>query len=174
MDNLLKIYNGYIEERDDEVYVDEDGVISDGASDDDDESATKTFYPTCRFCGKQQFPDAAYRNQIEANEAATIRCDCSEARQYQSKKEAEEKRENNIIKLRQTLDDFSEYCSARNTELDGKLYDTLLSMGISVLDGVIASVSLKFRKMKVNIGTNNKGNIVIAFTYSDGSKMEVL
>lgn len=53
-----KHLNGYIEEKDD------------------------TFYPTCRFCGKQTLPDAPYLSQDEANEAATIRCDCFEAREY--------------------------------------------------------------------------------------------
>ncbi len=52
-----KHLNGYIEEKDD------------------------TFYPTCRFCGKQTLPDAPYLSQDEANEAATIRCDCFEARE---------------------------------------------------------------------------------------------
>lgn len=158
-----KQYNGYINERDDE-YV---AKKINGAD-------IPQYYPTCRFCGKQKLPLAAYKNQTEADEAATITCDCYDARVYQQKKEQETTREKNIIKLRQILDDFSKYCEGRNTKLENVLFDLLLSTGISVLDGVIASAALKFRKMKVNINTNNKGNIVIGFTYSDGSKVEVL
>jgi len=132
------------------------------------------YYPTCRYCGKQSLPTAPYNSQADANEAATITCDCFEARQYQQEKDKHERREKNIIKLRQTLDDFAAYCADRNTELGGGLHDIILSMGVAVLDGIIAQVSVKFRKMKVNINTNNKGNIVIGFTYSDGSKVEVL
>lgn len=159
-------YNGYVAEPDD-IEIETEANAT-------DENVVPTYYPTCRYCGKQSLPTAPYHNQADANEAATITCDCYDARQYQIKKEQEEKREKNIIKLRQTLDDFAAYCADRNTELGGGLHDILLSTGISVLDGVIASASIKFRKMKVNINTNNKGNIVIGFTYSDGSKVEVL
>ena len=161
-------YNAY--EPDDRDYDVEIEYDSDAAADTD----TPQYYPTCRFCGEQSLPTAPYKNQSDANEAATITCDCFEARQYQQKKEQAEKREKNIIKLRQTLDDFTAYCADRNTELGGGLHDILLSMGVAVLDGIIAQVSVKFRKMKVNINTNNKGNIVIGFAYSDGSKVEVL
>lgn len=164
---MTKQYNGYIEDADDrdDIETEANAAVK---------NATPTYYPTCRFCGKQTIPTAPYDNQAAADESATMMCDCYDARQYQTKKEQEEKREKNIIKLRQTLDDFAAYCADRNTELGGGLHDILLSTGISVLDGVIASASIKFRKMKVNINTNNKGNIVIGFTYSDGSKVEVL
>lgn len=97
-----KHLNGYIEEKDD------------------------TFYPTCRFCGKQTLPDAPYLSQDEANEAATIRCDCFEAREYQEKLRKEKERADNIIKLRQRLDDFSEYSASRGVELTGELHDFIV------------------------------------------------
>lgn len=103
-----KHLNGYIEEKDD------------------------TFYPTCRFCGKQTLPDAPYLSQDEANEAATIRCDCFEAREYQEKLRKEKERADNIIKLRQRLDDFSEYSASRGVELTGELHDLLLNVGIAI------------------------------------------
>lgn len=135
---------------------------------------TLQFFPTCRFCGKQSLPLAPYDDQLTANESATITCDCAEAREYQKAKQQADDREDNIIRLRQTIDDFATYCSDRNTELSDSLHDFLLSTGIAVLDTTIASAAIKFRKMKVNINTNSKGNIVIGFTYSDGSKVEVL
>lgn len=79
-----KQLNSYIEEKDD------------------------MFYPTCRFCGKQTLPDAPYLSQAEADEAATIRCDCFEARKYQektckNKERADETKPSEIDILREAL-----------------------------------------------------------------------
>ena len=37
---------------------------SDAAADMDDENVRPTFYPTCRYCGKQSLPDAPYLSLI--------------------------------------------------------------------------------------------------------------
>lgn len=131
------------------------------------------FYPTCRFCGKQSLPLAPYDCQADADEAATITCDCYKARQYQDEVERLKQRANNINKLRKNLDDLSGYCEKRGADLQGALYDLLLNAGIAVLDNIVASASFKFNRLKVNITTNSKGAIVIGFTYSDGAKVEV-
>lgn len=120
-----KHLNGYIEEKDD------------------------TFYPTCRFCGKQTLPDAPYLSQDEANEAATIRCDCFEAREYQEKLRKEKERADNIIKLRQRLDDFSEYSASRGVELTGELHDLLLNVG-NLKNGKRKTKSIQQRQMARN------------------------
>lgn len=133
----------------------------------------KTFYPTCRYYKQQTLPTAAYPTQDAADEAATITCKCEKAREYQQVLEKATERDKNITKLRESIDDFAEYCEKRNTELKGELHDLLLVAGISVLDGVVDSVNFKFGRLKVNISTNSKGNIVIGFTYSDGAKVEV-
>lgn len=144
-----KYLNGYIEEKDD------------------------TFYPTCRFCGKQTLPDAPYLSQNEANEAATIRCDCFEAREYQEKLRKEKERADNIIKLRQRLDDFSEYSASRGVELTGELHDLLLNVGIAIIDGQILKANINVGRIKVSISSNSKSVLTICFTYSDGAKLEV-
>jgi hypothetical protein len=144
-----KMYNGYVEEKDD------------------------TFYPTCRFCGKQTLPDAPYLSQNEANEAATIRCDCFEAREYQEKLRKEKERADNIIKLRQRLDDFSEYSASRGVELTGELHDLLLNVGIAIIDGQILKANINVGRIKVSISSNSKSVLTICFTYSDGAKLEV-
>ena len=144
-----KHLNGYIEEKDD------------------------TFYPTCRFCGKQTLPDAPYLSQDEANEAATIRCDCFEAREYQEKLRKEKERADNIIKLRQKLDDFSEYSASRGVELTGELHDLLLNVGIAIIDGQILKANINVGRIKVSISSNAKSVLTICFTYSDGAKLEV-
>nr|DAM93511.1 MAG TPA: 50S ribosomal subunit [Caudoviricetes sp.] len=144
-----KMYNGYVEEKDD------------------------TFYPTCRFCGKQTLPDAPYLSQAEADEAATIRCDCFEAREYQEKLRKEKERADNIIKLRQRLDDFTEYSASRGVDLSGDLHDLLLSVGTSIIDGKIAKAVINVGRIKVNLSSGAKSIITICFTYSDGAKLEV-
>lgn len=132
-----------------------------------------TFYPTCRFCGKQTLPDAPYLSQDEANEAATIRCDCFEAREYQEKLRKEKERADNIIKLRQRLDDFSEYSASRGVELTGELHDLLLNVGIAIIDGQILKANINVGRIKVSISSNSKSVLTICFTYSDGAKLEV-
>ena len=144
-----KMYNGYVEEKDD------------------------TFYPTCRFCGKQTLPDAPYLSQAEADEAATIRCECFEAREYQEKLRKEKERADNIIKLRQRLDDFTEYSASRGVDLSGDLHDLLLSVGTSIIDGKIAKAVINVGRIKVSLSSGAKSIITICFTYSDGAKLEV-
>ena len=133
----------------------------------------KTFYPTCRFCGAQTLPLANYPTQAAADEAATITCQCTKAREYQQELERNQERENNIKKLNDRIDDFATYCERREVKLTDELHHILVSAGIAVLDGIIGSVAFKLYRLKVNISTNNKGNIVIGFTYSDGAKVEV-
>lgn len=137
------------------------------------EVTNKTFYPTCKFCKQQILPTAPYDSQAAADESATMNCKCDKAREYQREIERKNERENNINKFTQSIDDFATYCNDRGVELKGDLHDILLRAGISVLDEIVDSASFKFYRMKVNISTNRKGNIIIAFTYSDGARMEV-
>lgn len=145
-----KMYNGYVEEKDD-----------------------ITYYPTCRFCGKQTLPDAPYASQADADEAATIRCDCYEAREYQDKLQKKKEREDNIIKLRQRLDGFTEYSASRGVELEGGLHALLLNIGIAVIDGQILKANVNVGRIKVTLSANAKSVLTISFTYSDGAKLEV-
>lgn len=133
----------------------------------------KTFYPTCRFCGAQTLPLANYPTQDAADEAATISCKCAKAREYQQEIERKKEREKNIDKLNANINDFATYCEKRGVELTDELHQILVNAGIAVLDGVIGSVTFKLYRLKINISTNSKGNIVIGFTYSDGAKVEV-
>lgn len=134
---------------------------------------TPQFYPTCRFCGKQQLPLAPYPDQLTADEAATMRCDCYDARNYQQEVEKAAEREKNIKRLRSRLDDLAEYCEGRGVPLEGDTLDLLMRLGTNVLDGQINSATVKWTRLRVNINTNSKGAIVIGFNYSDGAKIEV-
>lgn len=133
----------------------------------------KVFYPTCKFCKQQTLPTAAYQTQEAADEAATISCKCGKSKEYQQELERAAERDKNIAKLTQSIDDFASYCYKRGVELTPPLHDILLTAGVSVLDGVLGSANFKFNRIKVNISTNSKSNVVIGFSYSDGAKVEV-
>lgn len=143
------------------------------AHDDAADDAPTIHYPTCRFCGKQTIPVAPYKTAADADEAATLKCDCFDARQYQDEVERKRQRDENIKKLRQRLCDFSDYTAARNMELAGDLYDFLLNVGINVLDANIAGATIKVGRFTVKFSVGNKSALSIAFTYSDGAKLEV-
>lgn len=73
----------------------------------------------------------------------------------------------------QRLDDLSEYCEKRSVDLDGDLYNALFNTSVAVLDNIVDSAQLKFARMRVSVSLNNKGNLTIKFTYSDGATVEV-
>lgn len=130
--------------------------------------------PTCRFCGTQTLPVDNYVNAEAANEAATRKCDCPQAREYQAELERAEKREKNINKLRKALDDVSAYFTKeRGVEYTDALYNLLFNCGVAVIDEQVEKANLNFGRVKVAISTNNKGAIVIALAYSDGVRVEV-
>ena len=132
------------------------------------------FMPTCRYCGRQMLPTENYANAEAANEAATLQCDCLQAREYKAEVERAEKREKNIKKLRRALDDISAYFTKeRGVEYTDALYSLLLSCGAAVLDEQVAKANLNLGRVKINISTNSKGAIVLALTYSDGARVEV-
>lgn len=131
-------------------------------------------YPTCRFCGKQTIPLAEYESQDAANEAATLQCDCAEARGYQIEVAAAKRREQNIKKLKKALDDIAPYFTKqRGVELTDKLRDLLFNCGVAVLDGNVGKANILVGRVKVAISINNKGAIIIALAYSDGARVEV-
>jgi len=114
-----------------------------------------------------------YDSQEQANEAATIRCGCVGARDYQNILKQKKEREENVTKLRQRLDAFSDYCEGRGVDFSGELYNTIFSAGVAVPDSIVKTASFKFSRIKVTISTNSKDALVIAFTYSDSEKVEV-
>ena len=102
-----------------------------------------------------------------------MRCNCYEAKQYQEEKERAERREKNIVRLRQRLDDLMSYCETRNVPLADTTHDLLLRCGIAVLDGEIGKATINWARLKISFALNNKDVIVIGYTYSDGGKLEV-
>ena len=136
-------------------------------------STSNIIFPTCRFCGSAELPVGSYKRQAEADEAATLRCKCEQAREYQREAERIKRREENISKLRSKLDEFSEYHEKRDVEWTEALYNTVFTTGVAVLDGIISQVTFKFDRVKIAISTNSKGNLIVAFTYSESAKAEI-
>lgn len=161
--------NGYMPEYDAERYTPDTIAPRTGNTPD-----SPAFYPTCRFCGKQTLPVEKYASAKAANEAATRKCDCDRAREYQAELEKAEKRERNIKKLRKALDDISAYFTKeRGTEYTDALYDLLFNCGVAILDEQVAKANINCGRVKVALSTNSKGAIVISLTYSDGARVEV-
>lgn len=120
------------------------------------------YYPICPHCGSQELPMAEYENQDDANKAAMLRCDCPDAARYQ-----------NIVKIESSISQFQEYCEKRGTKLEGNVLKTINDIAVGVYDEELELATIKFSRFTAKLNKSNKGNIVIAFTYGDGMKIEV-
>lgn len=156
MDN--KHLNGYIDEERNEIAA---------------EAAAPNHYPTCRYCGKQTIPTAAYESDDIADEAATMACDCAGSREYRYQKEQAEKREKNIAKLKRGIDDIADYLNNRNINITDELHSVLVMAGTAVIDGHVGSATLKFARATVSVSKNGKGVVIIKVAYADGAQIEV-
>lgn len=136
-------------------------------------TTTSDYLPSCRFCGKQEFPTAPYESQEVADEAATMHCNCYEARVYQAEMEKRQKREKKIKDLNSALDDFANYCDARSISFEDELRSLVIINGTAVIDGVIGSVTVKWERVRATIKNTSKGDLSIEFAYSDSAKTEL-
>lgn len=128
---------------------------------------------SCRYCGQACLPDKDYSTQTEADEYATLRCDCTEAKRYQAEEKRKAERQKNIENIKNSIEGFDGYCTHRNAALSDEIKTALFSNAILVLDGLIESSSIKFDRVNAKINQNQKGNVVLSFSYSDSAKMEV-
>lgn len=131
------------------------------------------YLPTCRFCGKQELPTAPYESQMVADEAATMRCSCYEAKAYQEEVEKKKKREKKIKALNSALDKFANYCDARSVNFEDELRSLIIINGTAVIDGIVGSATIKWARVKATIKNTSKGDLSVEFTYSDSAKTEV-
>lgn len=131
------------------------------------------FYPACPYCGQQTIPDREFETQEAANEWAARHCKCPGAQEYQFRVKAVEEREANIKRIKDSLQQFEEYCEARIGELPENLKDYIFNGAIMVLDNEIGKANFNIGRIRVSVSKNGKGNIVIGFTYSDSERREV-
>lgn len=149
-----KHLNGYVEENDDDFYP-------------------ETHYPTCRFCGKQTIPTANYDSVAYADEAATMACDCYDARQYREQKAQAERREKNIAKLKSSINAVQDYCAEHNIKVGDEFCTLVTNAGIAVIDGIVGAAAFKFSRLSIKLASGSKSAVVIKVTYSDGTQYEV-
>ena len=149
-----KHLNGYIKENDDDIYH-------------------ATHYPTCRFCGKQTIPTARYESDADADEAATMACDCYDARQYREQKAQAERREKNIAKLKSSINAVQDYCTEHNIKVGDEFCTLVTNAGVAVIDGIVGAAAFKFSRLSIKLASGNKSAVVIKVTYSDGTQYEV-
>lgn len=185
MTDKLKMYNGYVD--DDYDHINTSSTAEDEkerlaaaiketakeAANDATKLSRQVFYPTCRFCGTRTLPDAPYDSQEDADEAATMRCDCADARFYQAEKEREERRKENIASLRRNINALVGYCDVHNIKLDDVNRDFLIECGTFVLDKKISKATVNWARFKISFALNNRDIIVISYAYTDGGKIEV-
>lgn len=149
-----KHLNGYIEENDDDIYH-------------------ATHYPTCRFCGKETIPTARYKSDAYADEAATMACDCYDARQYREQKAQAERREKNIAKLKSSINAVQDYCTEHNIKVGDEFCTLVTNAGVAVIDGIVGAAAFKFSRLSIKLASGNKSAVVIKVTYSDDTQYEV-
>ena len=149
-----KHLNGYVDENDDDIYP-------------------ETHYPTCRFCGKSTIPTARYDSDTDADEAATMACDCYDARQYREQKAQAEQREKNIAKLKSSINAIQDYCTEHNIKVGDEFCTLVTNAGVAVIDGIVGAAAFKFSRLSIKLASGNKSAVVIKVTYSDGTQYEV-
>lgn len=125
-------------------------------------------YGTCRYCGQiRQVDDVA--TCAEANEQATLHCDCREAMEYREEVRRQERR-------RRALED----ADTNLLDLFGKAVkeseamDLLREIPPLIYDGMLLSVSVKINwTVSAKLSRNSKGNIVIERKDSEAQKVEI-
>lgn len=120
----------------------------------------------CKFC--KQIGNLAEIMQTEGNgvEAATLNCNCHEARQYQARSE-------NIRRLGEALEEFKEYSSTHNIKLEKSAVQMLSTIGAAVIDRQVCKNSMTFGRVSIGFALSGKGNLLITFKYAEAQKFEI-
>lgn len=111
-------------------------------------------YGACRFCGQIHTIDDDYQNEEEANEQATLRCDCREAKEYQTML----RRLRDIDKMVNEAF-FGE--ASRDYHLPGSLNAAIRVIAQAVYKGEIESVQLKLDDCRKAAITSKDGRLKI-------------
>lgn len=131
------------------------------------------FYPCCPYCGQQSIPDREHETQEAADEWAARHCKCSPALEYQFRVKAVEEREANIKRIKNSLQQFENFCEHRGCTLSDNVKEKLFEIAVLVLDGEMGKGNFNIGRIRAAVSKNGKGNIVIGFTYSDSESREV-
>ncbi len=114
-----------------------------------------------------------YATRADADEAATMACDCYDARQYREQKAQAERREKNIAKLKSSINAVQDYCTEHNIKVGDEFCTLVTNAGVAIIDGIVGAAAFKFSRLSIKLASGNKSAVVIKVTYSDGTQYEV-
>lgn len=138
-------------------------------------------YGACRFCGQiNTNSHVGYKTQEQANECATLSCNCYDAREYteqlQAKKKAEEDRQQAIKRAGEQIEDLfgSGVVEYRLQPVETNIKELMLNSAIMIYDSLLKDISINITSwIKVKISKSAKGKLT--FMRSDAAvfKQEV-
>jgi hypothetical protein len=129
-----------------------------------------SIYGSCKFCGQMNsYPHDEHETQDQANECATLHCNCDKARHYTDRKQSLKRAEEQIENL--FGDGASEYGLVAVKEEIKKL---MIEAATFIYDGLLKDISINVNQcVKVKISKSTKGKLT--FMRSDAAvfKQEV-
>ncbi|PYG88476.1 hypothetical protein LY28_01325 [Ruminiclostridium sufflavum DSM 19573] len=134
-------------------------------------------FGSCRFCGQNSLHDKDDFETVEqANECATLHCNCIEATKYQVQKKAEEDRQQAIKRAEEQIENLFGGGSASYGLLpvENIIKELILNSAIMIYDSLLKDVSINITScLKVKISKSTKGKLT--FVRSDAAvfKQEV-
>lgn len=120
----------------------------------------------CRFCGQMiQIDTEENLTKPQAEEMATMQCDCTEAQEYQKEKQRKEKALKNVSAL------FGEDAPT-DKRIETGAVDILKAAVEEIYTGGLAKVTLNLRGgVKASVSQNSKGEINVERTETKKQKL---
>ncbi len=131
------------------------------------------YYPTCKFCGKQTIPTDEYHSQKDADEAATLACTCSQARDYKYQLDKEAEKAENLIRIKNEMNKVADYCQKRGMELNSSIWQHMIEICNNILNYEITKATIVINKFKITFKAGSKGGVNISYSYADQAKVEI-
>ena len=125
-----------------------------------------TSYQTCKYCGTTAICDTQYNTQEQADKAATLLCDCDDAKRYQQ-------REKNKDNLNAVLDEVENYCGNHKCEFTKEIREHLRSIATMVVDMNYTSSKVEINSIAITFSLNASRELIIKIKYTESKKMEV-
>jgi hypothetical protein len=128
----------------------------------------------CRFCGQNNLESMAEYGTIEqANECATLHCECYEAKKYQDKKRAEEERKQAIKRATEKIEDLfgSGAAGYDLVSVKKEVKEHMLNSATMIYDDLLKDIAINITScMKVKISKSAKGKLT--FMRSDATVLK--
>ena len=132
----------------------------------------KKIYPACKFCGQIAISDRDFSSQDDADEYATLHCNCAKSIEYRYEKEKQEHREEALEELKSNIDELVDYAQKRGIEIKDSVCNLIYECGEQVIDGCVGSTKVTVGALNIKISPSKNG-IVFATSYTESMKKEV-